>query len=409
MVMAGGKGTRLFPLTTERAKPAVPFGGKYRIIDFVLSNFINSGVLSIYVLTQFKSQSLLQHLSDGWQFTNPVKNQFIIPVPAQMRAGETWYQGTADAIFQNINLIEQAEPDLVAVFGADHIYRMDIGQMVGWHVEKQATVTVAALPVKREAAHEFGVMELNEEWQVVKFHEKPEDPVAIPGQPDLSLISMGNYIFDRRALIQELRRNAADVETGHDFGRDILPIMLEKYPVFAYDFRKNEIPGEPVENRGYWRDVGTIESYYDANMDLRAISPSLNLYNREWPLHTATYNDPPAKFALDEEGRRGHSLNSVISEGCIISGATVQRSVLGRNVFVHSYARVEDAIVMDGCDIGRNCRIRRAILDRNARVPPNTRIGYDAEEDRRRYFVSEGRIVVLPGVRSRVPVSSIGV
>lgn len=409
MIMAGGKGTRLWPLTQERAKPAVPFGGKYRIVDFVLSNFINSGIISIYVLTQFKSQSLLQHLSDGWQFTNPLKNQFLIPVPAQMRAGETWYQGTADAIFQNVNLIEQSEPDIVAVFGADHIYRMDIRQMIAHHIQKGAAVTVSALPVPRVSASEFGVMEVTENWQVTAFHEKPEDPVSIPGQPEMSLISMGNYIFDSRILIEELRKNAQDTSTGADFGRDILPIMLEQYPVFAYDFRTNEIPGEPVQNRGYWRDVGTIDAYWEASMDLRAVSPCLNLYNRQWPVHTATYNDPPAKFTLDEDGRRGQSLNSIVSEGCIISGATVMRSVLGRNVFIHSFTRVEDSVIMDGCDIGRNCRIRRAILDRNVRIPPGTAIGYDPHEDEKNYHITENGLVVLTGQRSKVPISSISI
>ncbi len=405
--MAGGKGTRLYPLTKDRAKPAVPFGGKYRIVDFVLSNLINSGIYSIYVLTQFKSQSLLQHLSDGWQFTNPLKHQFMIPVPAQMQAGESWYEGTADAIFQNVNLIERAEPDLVAIFGADHIYRMDISQMIADHQEKRAAVTVAALPAPRERASEFGVMEVSSDWQISAFHEKPAEPVSIPGQPDWSLISMGNYIFDRGALLSELYRDAQREDSGHDFGRDILPCMLERYPMYAYDFRQNEIPGEPIENRGYWRDVGTIEAYWEAQMDLRSIAPSLNLYNREWPLHTATYNDPPAKFAFDEEGRRGQSLNSIVSEGCIISGAAVQGSVLGRNVFVHSYAHLEDSIVMDGCDIGRCARIRRAILDKNVRVPPDTTIGFDPEEDRRRYFVSESGIVVLSGQPTRVEISSL--
>lgn len=409
MVMAGGKGTRLYPLTKERAKPAVPFGGKYRIVDFVLSNFINSGIYSIYVLTQFKSQSLLQHLSDGWQFTNLLKSQFIIPVPAQMRAGETWYQGTADAIFQNVNLIEQAEPHLVAIFGADHIYRMDIGQMIGYHQEKQAAVTVAVLGVPRELAREFGVVEVGPDWQITAFHEKPSDPVSIPGRPEWSLISMGNYIFGRRALLRELHEDAQRPDSQHDFGRDILPSMLHRYPMYAYDFEHNEIPGEPVENRGYWRDVGTIEAYWETNMDLRAIAPSLNLYNRQWPLHTANYNDPPAKFAFDEEGRRGQALNSLVAEGCILSGGAVLRSVLGRNVFIHSHASVEDSIVLDGCDVGRGARINRAILDKNVRVPAGTVIGYDPDEDRRRYFVSETGIIVIPGARTRVEISSVGV
>lgn len=408
MIMAGGKGTRLYPLTKERAKPAVPFGGKYRIVDFVLSNFVNSGIYSTYVLVQFKSQSLLQHLSDGWQFTNLLKSQFIIPVPAQMRAGETWYQGTADAIFQNANLIEQAEPNLVVIFGADHIYRMDVGQMIAYHHGKQAVVTVAALPVRRELAREFGVLEVDANWRITAFHEKPADPISIPGRPDWSLISMGNYIFERRTLLTELYADAEREESEHDFGRNVLPGMLDRYPVYAYDFQTNEIPGEPSENRGYWRDVGTIEAYWEANMDLRSIQPSLNLYNRQWPLRTANYNDPPAKYAFDEDGRRGESLNSIVAEGCIISGGSVKRSVLGRNVFVHSHAEVSDSIIMDGCDVGRGARIRRAILDKNVRIPPGTVLGEDPDEDRRRYFVSETGIVVVSGVRTRVDISSIG-
>jgi len=409
MIMAGGKGTRLYPLTRERAKPAVPFGGKYRIVDFVLSNFVNSGVYSIYVLVQFKSQSLLQHLSDGWQFTNLLKSQFIIPVPAQMRAGESWYQGTADAIFQNANLIEQAEPHIVAIFGADHVYRMDISQMISCHHEKQAAVTVAALPVRRELAREFGVLEVDTDWRVTAFHEKPADPIPIPGRPDWSLISMGNYLFSRRILLSELYADAEREDSEHDFGRNILPGMLDRYAVYAYDFQQNEIPGEPAENRGYWRDVGTIEAYWEADMDLRAIKPSLNLYNRQWPLRTATYNDPPAKYAFDENGRRGESLNSIVAEGCIISGGAVKRSVLGRNVFVHSHSEITDSILMDNCDIGRNARIRRAILDKNVRIPAGTVIGEDPEEDRRRYFVSETGIVVVSGVRTRVEISSVGI
>lgn len=242
----------------------------------MLSNFLNSGVFSIYVLTQFKSQSLIEHLADGWQMNNPLRHQFIIPVPAQMRSGETWYQGTADAIFQNANLIEQSKPDLVAIFGADHIYRMDIGQMIAHHQEKKAAVTVAALPVPRQDAHSFGVMEVDQDWRVTAFHEKPQDPVAIPGQPDWSLTSMGNYIFDRRALLDALYKNASEA-AGYDFGADIIPLMLRSCPIYAYDFRSNEIPGEPPANRGYWRDVGTIEAYWEANMDLRAVSPLLNL------------------------------------------------------------------------------------------------------------------------------------
>ena len=409
IVLAGGKGSRLYPLTKERAKPAVPFGGKYRIVDFVLSNLINSGVYSIYVLTQFKSQSLLQHLSDGWQFANLLKNQFIIPVPAQMRKGETWYEGTSDAIFQNINLIEQSDPHIVAVFGADHVYRMDIGQMVEFHEEKRAAGTVATLPVRKEEARQFGTMEIAPDWKILSFHEKIPDPPEIPGRPGWCLASMGNYVFDARVLTRELYDDAARPDSQHDFGRNILPDMIHRYPVYAYNFELNEIPGEPPQTRGYWRDVGTIESYYEANMDLRAVSPALNLFNRQWPLRTANYPEPPAKFTFDEDKRRGQAVDSIVCEGCIVSGGTVRNSVLGRRVFVHSFSLVEDSIIMDNCEIGRNAKIRGAILDKNVRVLPGTEIGYDPEHDRRHYHVTETGIVVVSGGRTPVEIASVAV
>ncbi|MBI3665738.1 MAG: glucose-1-phosphate adenylyltransferase [Acidobacteria bacterium] len=409
IVLAGGKGSRLYPLTKERAKPAVPFGGKYRIIDFVLSNMINSGIYSIYVLTQFKSQSLLQHLSDGWQFANLLKNQFIIPVPAQMRKGETWYEGTSDAIFQNVNLVEQADPHLVAVFGADHVYFMDISQMIWFHEEKRAAGTVAAIPLPRDQAGEYGTMEVTPDWRIIGFREKVADPPEIPGRPGWTLASMGNYVFDTRVLLRELYDDAARPDSNHDFGHNILPDMIHRHAVYAYDFMTNEIPGETPPNRGYWRDVGTIESYYDANMDLRSVSPLLNLFNRQWPLRTAEYPEPPAKFTFDEDGRRGQALDSIVSEGCIISGGAVRNSLLGRRVFVHSYSLVEDSIIMDNCDIGRRCRIRRAILDKNVRVPPDTEIGYDLEHDRKHHHVTESGIVVVSGQRSPVEIATVAV
>ncbi len=407
VVLAGGKGSRLDPLTRERAKPAVPFGGKYRIIDFVLSNLVNSGIYSIYVLTQFKSQSLLQHLSDGWQFANLLKHQFIIPVPAQMRKGEVWYEGTSDAIFQNINLVEQANPDLVAVFSADHVYRMDVSQMIQYHQQKKASVTVAALPMARNQAHQYGTMEVAPDWRIAGFHEKVPDPPEIPGRPGWTLASMGNYIFDTEVLVRELHEDAERPESGHDFGRDILPCIIHHHPVYAYDFLTNEITGELPHNRGYWRDVGTIDSYFDANMDLRSVTPSLNLFNRHWALHTANYPEPPAKFTFDEDGRRGQSLDSIVSEGCIISGGVVRNSVLGRRVFVHSYSVVEDSILFDNCDVGRRARIRRAILDKNVRVPPDTDIGYDLKRDRQRYHVTESGIVVVGGPRTPVEIAAV--
>src|SRR5689334_952363 len=348
IVLAGGKGTRLFPLTRERAKPAVPFGGKYRIIDFVLSNLINSGINSIYVLTQFRSQSLLQHLSEGWQFGGLLKSHFIIPVPAQMRSeDETWYQGTADAIYQNINLVEQAAPDVVAIFGGDHIYRMNISSMIEFHAAKGADVTVAAIPAEKKLAAEFGVIEADESGRILAFHEKDPDAPTMPGDSERVYASMGNYIFSTKALLELLFEDAKDPDSHHDFGKDILPKLAGKAPIYAYNFQQNYIPGEPRDVAPYWRDVGTIDAYFQANMDLRAVRPALNLYNRQWPLRSASYPDPPAKFTFDEENRRGQAIDSIVSGGCILSGGVVRNSVLGRGVRVHAGAQVECCVILD--------------------------------------------------------------
>jgi glucose-1-phosphate adenylyltransferase len=407
-ILAGGKGTRLYPLTKERAKPAVPFGGRYRIVDFVLSNLINSGIYSNYVLIQFKSQSLLQHLRDGWEVTGLLKEHFIIPVPAQMRtAGENWYRGTADAIYQNINLIEQADPHFVVIFGADHIYRMNIREMIEFHMHKRAQATIAAVPVARDMASEFGVIEAAPGGAVVGFHEKNADAPAIPGDEERVYASMGNYIFSTNLLLQELYSDAQDPGSTHDFGRDIIPSLVGRASVFAYDFQTNRIPGDPPEQEPYWRDVGTIDAYYNASMDLRAVTPALNLYNRQWPLRTAGYSDPPVKFIFDQQGRRGQAVDSVIAGGTILSGGMVRGSVLGRQVRVHSGAVVEDSVIFDNCDIGRRARVRNAILDKNVRVPEDTEIGYDLERDRQRYFVTDSGIVVIEGTRSTVEVSSL--
>ena len=410
IVLAGGKGTRLYPLTKERAKPAVPFGGKYRIIDFVLSNFINSGIYSVYVLTQFRSQSLLQHLNEGWQFGGLLKNQFIIPVPAQMRsAGETWYQGTADAIYQNINLIEQADPHLVAIFGADHIYRMNITGMVEFHETQRAVATVAAIPVEKKLCDQFGVIETSDNHRIIAFHEKKNNAPTIPGDPERVYASMGNYVFSTNTLLRELEADAQDPNSSHDFGRDILPSMVKRSEVFAYDFGTNKIPGEPPENAAYWRDVGTIEAYYEANMDLRAVSPALNLYNRQWPLRTSGFPDPPAKFAFDQEGRRGVAVDSIVAGGCIMSGGVVRNSVLARGVKVHTGALVEDCIILDNCDIGRHAKLKRVILDKNTRIPAGTMIGYDPQKDKmiEGAHITESGIVVVEGKRSGVEIATV--
>jgi len=407
IVLAGGKGTRLFPLTRERAKPAVPFGGKYRIVDFVLSNFINSGIHSIYVLTQFRSQSLLQHLSEGWQFGGLLKSHFIINVPAQMRSEtESWYQGTADAIFQNINLIEQSDPHLVAIFGADHIYRMNIASMIDFHRARQAEVTVAAIPVPREQAREFGVIEANAEGRIMGFHEKKADAPTIPGDPGRVYASMGNYIFSTPALLSLLNDDAKHPGSHHDFGMDILPKLAGKAPIYAYNFEAGRIPGEAEDSIPYWRDVGTIEAYYEANMDLNDVKPELNLYNRQWPVRSTSYPDPPAKFVFDEDNRRGEAIDSIVSGGCILSGGLVRKSVLGRGVRVHTGALVEGCVIMDNCDIGRHAKVRRAILDKNVRVPEGATVGYDAEADRARgWHVTDSGIVVIGREHSTVPMA----
>ncbi len=408
IVLAGGKGTRLYPLTRERAKPAVPFGGKYRIIDFVLSNFINSGIYSVYVLTQFRSQSLLQHLSEGWQFGGLLKTQFVIPVPAQMRSpGETWYQGTADAIYQNINLVEQSDPHVVAIFGGDHIYRMNITEMIEYHIQNSADVTVAAIPVPRKEASEFGVIETAPDGHILAFHEKNPNAPTMPSDPERVYASMGNYIFSTRTLLRLLHDDAADESSNHDFGRNILPKLAGKSEMFAYDFQNNRIPGEPPDAAPYWRDVGTIDAYYEANMDLRAVKPALNLFNREWPVRTTSYPDPPAKFTFDEENRRGQAIDSIVSGGCILSGGMVRNSVLGRGVRVHAGAVVEECVILDNCDIGRRAKIRRAILDKNVRVPEDAMIGYDVERDRAHRYVTESGIVVVSGERTPVDITGL--
>ena len=396
IVLAGGRGERLHPLTAHRAKPAVPFGGRYRIIDFVLSNFVNSGILSIYVLTQFKAQSLLEHLEKGWRTSDFLGDHFITPVPAQMRMGRDWYKGTADSVYQNLYLIERHSPKLVAVFGADHIYRMNIRQMIDEHQKKDAVVTVAALPVKIAEATQFGVMEVDPDWRIIGFEEKPAHPKCIPGEPEYALVSMGNYLFNTDVLINSLTANNENGLTKHDFGHDHIPALVETQRVYAYDFRKNRVPvpfkGEEVS---YWRDLGTVEAYYEANMDLCSVDPSFNLYNRSWPLRTVGYGDPPAKFVFDWYDRQGVALNSIVAEGTIISGSTVHNCVVGRNVRIHSYSQIEDSVIMDWVEIGRGCKIRRAIIDKSNVIPPGTEIGYDLHKDRERYFVSDTGIVVL--------------
>ncbi len=396
VILAGGRGERLIPLTQHRAKPAVPFGGRYRIIDFVLSNFVNSGILSIYVLTQFKAQSLLEHLDRGWRTTDFLGEHFVTPVPAQMRSGEEWYQGTADSVYQNLYLLERHSPKLVAVFGADHIYRMNIRQMIDEHQRQSADVTVAAIPVRIEEAFQFGVIAVDADWRIIGFQEKPKQPKSIPGEPNYALVSMGNYLFNNEVLIEALNADAKVTSSNHDFARDVLPNLIQRGRVFAYDFRKNHVPvPSKGEEASYWRDLGTLDAYYDASMDLCSIDPSFNLYNRSWPLRSVSFADPPAKFVFDWKDRQGMAVNSIVAEGTIISGSYVHNCVVGRNVRIHSYSHIEDSVIMDWVEIGRGCKIRRAIIDKANVIPSGTQIGYDAEKDRERYTVSPNGVVVL--------------
>lgn len=396
MILAGGKGERLYPLTRDRAKPAVPFGGIYRIIDFALSNFINSGFYRIKVLTQFKSDSLNRHLARGFRLS-PELGHYIDPVPAQMRTGESWYKGTADAIYQNLNLVLDEDPKRVLIFGADHIYRMDVRQMLQYHEERKADLTIAAIPRPVEEARSFGVLQVDLNGRVLEFQEKVKNPKEMPGRPGWCLCSMGNYIFNRDVLIEMLKRDAG-MSSAHDFGKDIIPSMFRTHAVYAYDFSTNIIPGSEEKEIGYWRDVGTIEAYFEANMDLISVSPLLDLYNADWPLHTCYNQYPPAKFVFANEAERrvGRATDSIVSEGCIISGGTVNRSILGPGVRVNSYSEVSDSILMKGVEIGRHARVRRAIIDSGIEIPPHEKIGFDPGEDRKKYFVSPSGIVVIP-------------
>lgn len=397
MIMAGGEGSRLYPLTRERAKPAVPFGGKYRLVDFVLSNFLNSKIYSIYVLTQFKSQSLTEHLQEGWRFSSILKDHFILPVPAQKRTGESWYQGTADAIYQNINLIEGHGYDLVAVFGADHIYRMDIRQMIDFHIQNNADMTVSALPVSVGEATDFGVIQVDTGQRIIGFQEKPEHPKPIPGRPDEAYASMGNYIFNTDFMEKVLYEDAANENSSHDFGKNILPKVYPEHRVFAYDFRTNRIPGSSSQEVGAWRDVGTIKAFWEANMDLRNVKPMFNLYNNRWPIKTTLYEGPPAKFVFNEDGRRGQAVNSIVSEGSIISGGIVQDSVIGRDVIIDSGAAIINSLIMDRVKVGKNCKINMAIIDKDVDIPEGVSIGYNLDDDKKRFFVDEeSNIIVIP-------------
>lgn len=401
MILAGGQGSRLAPLTQKRSKPAVPFGSKYRIIDFAINNFMNSGVFSIYVLTQYKAQSLTEHIQRGWRFGTFLSDYFITLVPAQMyryeELGAVWYRGTADAVYQNMHLIDNFDADYVAIFSGDHIYKMNVEHMLEKHIDSRADVTIAAYPMPRSNAHQFGVMQVDQGWRVTEFVEKVPDPPGLPDNPDMSLTSMGNYIFSRRALEELLHTSISGQEEGFDFGHNVIPRALaDGYHVQAYDFHRNPIPGQSNPNL-YWRDVGTIDAYYEANMDLISINPEFDIYNPSWPLRTSSEFSPPAKFVHESEGRKGQAFNSVMAGGVIISGATVRDSVLGRNIRAHSYALIESCVLFDDVEVGRHSHLNRVIVDKNVKIPPGTRIGVDHEADRERGFtVTESGVVVVP-------------
>jgi glucose-1-phosphate adenylyltransferase len=390
MIMAGGRGDRLQPLTRERSKPAVPFGGRHRLIDFVLSNFMNSEMPSLYVLVQYKSQSLIEHLRLAWRTSGLLPDFFVTVVPPQMRFGQAWYRGTADAVLQNLNLIDDFNADLVAVFGADHVYRMDVNQMVAFHQESDADVTIAARPVPLAEAPQFGVLAVDRAARVVQFEEKPGRPTPLPDDPARALVSMGNYIFSRQALVDALLADARR-STDHDFGRSIIPELVPAGRVFAYDFQQNEVPGvKPYEEHAYWRDVGTIQSYWDAHMDLLGESPRFDLDDRYWPIRSGHHPGPSARFIGSDVD------NAQIGEASLVKRATIRHSILGRSVWVNEGAVIEDAIVMDHTTVGKGARVRRAIVDRFNIIPADTEIGVDAAADRARYHVDASGLVVVP-------------
>lgn len=398
MILAGGEGKRLHPLTKDRAKPAVPFGGRYRIIDFVLNNFINSGFYKIKVLTQYKSDSLNKHISRGWALS-PLINQYVDLVPAQMRTGGSWYMGTADAVWQNIFHIHDEDPKFVCVFGGDHIYKMDVAQMLQFHKKSCADLTISAIPIPISEASEFGIIEVDDDWKLINFVEKPQHtPRPMPNNPNMCLASMGNYIFKKDILLDALERDAKLENSSHDFGKNVIPMLLnEGKNIYIYNFNDNKFAGMSEAERGYWRDVGCVDAYWQANMDLLVANPELNLYSDKWPLRTFNYNYPPAKFIWQEGDRVGMATNSLVSEGCIVSGGIISKCVLSPKVRINSYSQVTESILMEDVNVGRYSEIRRAIIDKNVDIPPYTKIGFNREEDEKRgFYVSPNGVTVVP-------------
>ncbi|MFP4609966.1 MAG: glucose-1-phosphate adenylyltransferase [Thiohalophilus sp.] len=392
LIMAGGRGSRLKQLTLWCAKPSVPFGGKFRIIDFPLSNCINSGIRRIGVLTQYKAHSLIVHIQQGWGMLRGEFGEFVELLPAQQRIETSWYAGTADAIYQNIDIIRNHDPEYVLVLAGDHVYKMDYGAMLAFHVEQQADITVGCLEVPIEDASGFGVLDIDQNHRIRHFLEKPEQPPALPDDPGKSLCSMGIYVFNKEFLIDRLLEDADDTRSSHDFGKDVIPGLIDNYRAYAYTFR------DPVSgNKGYWRDVGTVDAFWEANMELIGITPELNLYDMDWPIWTYQEQLPPAKFIFDEDGRRGEAIDSMVSGGCIISGSTVRHSLLFSSVRVESYSLIEDSLILPEVEIGQHCEIRHAIIEKGCDIPDNTQIGVDAQEDAKHFYISpKGVVLVTP-------------
>jgi glucose-1-phosphate adenylyltransferase len=395
IVLAGGEGKRLMPLTADRAKPAVPFGGDYRLVDFALSNLVNGGYVKIAVLTQYKSHSLDRHVTTTWRLS-PLLGNYVTPVPAQMRRGPHWFAGSADAIFQSLNLVHDERPEYVIVFGADHVYRMDPGQMVEQHIASGAGVTVAGIRVSIAEANQFGVIETAQDGRRIRaFREKPNDPRGLPDAPDQVFASMGNYVFRADTLIEAVTVDSRDENSKHDLGGNIIPMMVDRGDAEVYDFADNDVPGATDRDRGYWRDVGTLDAYYDAHMDLISVHPVFNLYNRRWPILTWHPPLPPAKFVFEDGERTGQALDSMVSAGAVLSGGTARRSILSPGVRLHAGALVEGSVLMHDVDIGRHAIVRNAIVDKNVQIPDGARIGVDRDRDRERFEVSQGGVVVI--------------
>ena len=392
LILAGGRGSRLKQLTLWRAKPAVPFGGKFRIIDFVLSNCVNSGIRQIGLITQYKAHSLLLHVQKGWSFLRGEFGEFVELLPAQQRIESSWYAGTADAVYQNLDIIRSHGPEFVVILAGDHIYKMDYGPMIAYHVSREADLTVGCIEVPVDQAKGFGIMSVDDEQRITCFTEKPECPQCIPGKPDKALASMGIYVFDTGFLFEQLLADADNPESSHDFGHDIIPSVIGNHRVFAYPFYAS---GDGVHKEAYWRDVGTVDAYWLANQELIGVSPELNLYDEEWPIWTYQEQLPPAKFVFDDDDRRGMAVDSMVSGGCIISGACIRHSLLFSHVRVNSYSEVTDSVVLPDVVIGQRCRIHRAIIDKGCRIPDGMQIGMDTDEDRRRFYVSEQGVVLV--------------